>query len=546
MKSLKKIICLVAPYLNQHRKQLVVYLLIAMTFFSLNLGQPFLLGQFIDYMMKDLNYANILICCTAFFAVSVLQVIFSYYVKTTGTRLQCSISNDMKIHFFRHFQQTSPRFHMREDVSAMAEKINNDCEYLVIFLLNLGMQFPGKLVCFLCATFYIFVVDVWCGLAVLAFLPVLALLYFKFKDKIYNSARASAQVRTEYFAVLSEQFHEIESIRLNQLGEILAKRFYSIGKKAENLYVDEEKVTFGYGMINSNMDTFLKIFLFAYGGFSVLNGKMTTGQFTILYSYLAIITTSFSYFLSIGQETQQYMAYYSRLKELSDIPKECNGANVPKQLDRISVDNMQFAYAEKNVFDGISLTFEQDKIYCIAGKNGAGKSTLAKLILGLYTDDTGKHIQYNGIPLTEINMYEMRKTHIGVSEQEPVMLNGTVEFNITYSEECVDIGEIKKLMEIVNFCSGENTETNVLLSTDASTLSGGQKQKISIIKALYKSPGLLLLDEPTSALDAVSKQKLVQYLKNTSSGRITILISHDADIIDLADEVISIDNISSS
>ena len=79
-----------------------------------------------------------------------------------------------------------------------------------------------------------------------------------------------------------------------------------------------------------------------------------------------------------------------------------------------------------------------------------------------------------------------------------------------------------------------------ILALDAMSLSGGQKQKVSLIKALYKNPQILLLDEPTSALDADSRHQFARYLRNNASGRITIIISHDQELIDLSDEVIHI------
>ena len=137
----------------------------------------------------------------------------------------------------------------------------------------------------------------------------------------------------------------------------------------------------------------------------------------------------------------------------------------------------------------------------------------------------------------------MRATQIGVSEQEPVMLSGSVGFNATYQDSSVyDKERLQELFKIVKFCDEESDFRNMeeILALDAMSLSGGQKQKVSLIKALYKNPQILLLDEPTSALDADSRHQFARYLRNNASGRITIIISHDQELIDLSDEVIHI------
>ena len=121
------------------------------------------------------------------------------------------------------------------------------------------------------------------------------------------------------------------------------------------------------------------------------------------------------------------------------------------------------------------------------------------------------------------------------------MLNGSVGFNITYREDGErDEGRLRELLEMVDFRKGEVDAQNLdaLLALNANELSGGQKQKVSIVKALYKEPELLVLDEPTSALDAGSRKRLADYLKSHAKGRITILVSHDRELLDIADEVV--------
>lgn len=543
MKALIKMLKFIKPYIAKYRNQLIVYVLVGMVFFSLSLAQPFIFGIFVDHLVVDFRKETILQCCAVFLVVTVLQIILSYYVKITGTQLNCCVSTHVKAQFFQHFQKTSPRFHLQKSATAMANKINNDVEYLIMFFLNMAMQLPGKIVCFLFATLYIFYVDYWCGIAVLLMLPLLAWLYIIFKDRIFKTSHTNAEARNQFFVSLHEQFNSVRSIRINQLNDILSRRFYQCGKTLEKAAVNQEKVSFPYTMVDENMDVFLKIFLFLYGGLSVLKGGMTVGEFTILYFYMSLITSSFSYILNIGHEIQENMVFYTRLKELSDVPEEQNGIDMPEKIRKVSVNDLHFSYDEKEILNGISYDFYRDKIYCFVGKNGAGKSTLMNLLLGLYVSDTGSKIYYNDTPIINIDLYKMRATQIGVSEQEPVMLSGSVGFNATYQDSSVyDKERLQELFKIVKFCDEESDFRNMeeILALDAMSLSGGQKQKVSLIKALYKNPQILLLDEPTSALDADSRHQFARYLRNNASGRITIIISHDQELIDLSDEVIHI------
>ena len=177
----------------------------------------------------------------------------------------------------------------------------------------------------------------------------------------------------------------------------------------------------------------------------------------------------------------------------------------------------------------------------MAGRNGSGKSTLADVLLGLYVSDADPSVKYNGVPLQDVDLYEMRASHTGVSEQEPMMLRCSIGFNITCRENGErDEERLKELLEMVDFRKGEvdTRDLEALLELNANELSGGQKQKVSIVKALYKNPELLVMDEPTSALDAESRKRLAEYLKAHAKGRITILVSHDKELLDIADEVV--------
>lgn len=187
MRSIQKMFRFVWPYLKKYRGQICVYILVGVVFSSLALVQPFILGRFVDRMTGDLQLGTIAVCCAAFFLTAVLNVALSYYMKITGSRLQIRVSTHMKVQLFQHFQRTSPRFHQQKSSGEMAQKINSDAIFLIMFLQDIAMHFPGKLVCFLLATAYVFFVDIWCGLAVLILLPLLFLLYRYFKERVYKA-----------------------------------------------------------------------------------------------------------------------------------------------------------------------------------------------------------------------------------------------------------------------------------------------------------------------------------------------------------------------
>ena len=210
-------------------------------------------------------------------------------------------------------------------------------------------------------------------------------------------------------------------------------------------------------------------------------------------------------------------------------------------IDSIRLENICFSYDDRALYNNFSYVFEKGKIYSLSGNNGCGKSTLLLLILGLLKPQTGT-VYYNNININQLNMNSIRKSLIAYSEQEPLLLNKTIRQNILMSDERND--EITE--EYINYMNLEILKDkipgglDIIYNEQQNSLSGGEKQKISQVRAFIKNADVLILDEPTSALDSKSKHNLRLLLKSKFCDKIIIVVTHDSDIADVADYVLSL------
>lgn len=176
----------------------------------------------------------------------------------------------------------------------------------------------------------------------------------------------------------------------------------------------------------------------------------------------------------------------------------------------------------------------------MVGKNGIGKSTLVNIIMGLFVNEYKGRILYNNLDIDKLDMVSIRKNLYGVSEQEPILINDTIYNNIILGIDKNKDEEIKILMEVLNldkYIESLPLKMNTIVNEDCSNLSGGEKQKLSILRTLLKDPDILILDEPTSALDHYTKINLINYLKSIKEKKIIIVITHDDCIKNEADHV---------
>lgn len=218
----------------------------------------------------------------------------------------------------------------------------------------------------------------------------------------------------------------------------------------------------------------------------------------------------------------------TRLIELMDTEK--NGDLVVNNIDSIKIDNVTFGYNSNFFLKNINININKGDKLVLKGKNGSGKTTLCKLILGIYKNYTGE-IYINDISLRDINL-KLLRGKIFMAEQFPFIFNETVYNNIKYC---------------CNNCSESNIE-NVLSKLDlykikdkiagvnGSLLSGGQKQKISIARAMLSSSEVIVLDEPTTALDNSSKDFIRDYFNK--SYKTIIIISHENEFNNTLKEII--------
>ena len=542
MKIIKEIIRFTFKFIKQYRFKIMWYLAAGTVLYLITSIIPLIVGAFIDAFAGSIDIANVLKLCLIFLVLSIVQVVLCYYVKVEGTRICTGASNKMKADFFLHLQKVSPLKNKIDDPAALADRVNNECEYLIMFLCNLGMQFPGKCVGTTVIFVYIALKSLPLAIVVLLVIPVLIFFHKKTRDVIYETSFECEKARNHFFSIMYEQLGQMRLVRTHAIFEFMHNRILGAGNALLKTNVRQEKKTFKYSLFGQNTDIFLKIFLFIFGGMALIKGKITIGTFTVLYTYLGILSDDLSYFINVSQEAYQYKAFLDRLKEIDAKEEEVCGKEKINKIDIININDMSFSYAPGNtLFNAYSKTFAKGKLYCMVGDNGAGKSTLIKNILGLFVDTTGRNVSYDGKKLCDIDIYDARKRLIGVCEQEPDMLDDTLYNNLLYCEdESIDMERFKSICEQLDLFQDVFPEAKFsdIMTRNATELSEGQKQKFALARAIYKNPSVLILDEPSSALDKSGVDRLKGLLQKLKTDRIIIMISHDEDIIRTADEVV--------
>jgi ATP-binding cassette subfamily B protein len=212
------------------------------------------------------------------------------------------------------------------------------------------------------------------------------------------------------------------------------------------------------------------------------------------------------------------------------------------KVETLSFDHVGFKHitAQQKAIDGISFAVKQGETVAFVGPSGSGKTTLMKLLVGLYRPQEGK-VLYNGLDENEIDFEDLRK-QIGFVTQDTQLFSGTIKENLLFVNPEATEEDLQSALDKAS-CETllKRTENgiNAVIGEGGMKLSGGEKQRISIARALLRNPRVLLFDEATSALDSITEEDITATIREISSRKeqITLLIAHRLSTIMHADRI---------
>ena len=281
------------------------------------------------------------------------------------------------------------------------------------------------------------------------------------------------------------------------------------------------------------------------GGYLASTGEITTGQLVTFLLISTRMTMPMFIFGILVNQLQRGEAAARRVFAAVDleptIVDEPDAVPLEGGLQTIEFKDVFFTYPNTSikVLNGISFKVEGGDFLGIMGHTGAGKTTILKLIMRYYTPDSGE-VLVNGKPITAFTLHSLREA-IGFVSQDPFLFYGSVRDNVIYNQEATD-AELEAALHMAgawDFVQELEEGMNTLVGDRGAMLSGGQRARISLARALLKSPSLLILDEASSALDAETERRIQENLLSTGKDRATIAVAHRLSTIRNANEILS-------
>lgn len=285
-----------------------------------------------------------------------------------------------------------------------------------------------------------------------------------------------------------------------------------------------------------------------FGGRLVLgNAFLNPGDFiTYILIFATQVIPSLKNLSSAFYNIRKGSASIERIEHLiaedTDIKEINNPVVMPAFKRSIEFRNVSFYYDDKKILDDINLTIEKGKTVALVGSSGSGKSTLADLIPRFHDVSYGE-LLIDGINIKEYSLESLR-SHMGIVTQEAILFNDTIANNIALSMDTAtedQVVSVAKISNAHNFILQKENGYHTNIGERGNKLSGGEKQRITIARALLKNPQILILDEATSSLDTESERLVQDAINHLMTNRTSIVIAHRLSTIRHADEIIVLD-----
>ena len=528
-------------------KSLVFQLAIGLLGASLlSLIFPFLTQSIVDVGIQnqDLNFIYLVLAAQIMLFVgrTGIEVIRSWILLHLSTRINISLISD----FFIKLMKLPISFFDTRMTGDIMQRIN-DHHRIEQLLTNSSLNTLFSLVNLIVFSIVLLFYDYRLFLIYLtgALLYVGWIIFFLKKRKELDYKRFS-QISQEQSKVI-ELVNGMQEIKMHNAEkkkrwgwEFIQVKLFKIQIKSLSL---EQWQSVGGNFINQMKDIFVS-FLSAK---LVLSGNLTLGMMLSVQYIIGQLNSPLLQLVDFIRQTQDAKISLERLGEIHDKEDEENKdeqyvSEIPSK--DIEVNNVSFRYvgSEQFVFENLNLSIPFQKTTAIVGSSGSGKTTLLKLLMKFYEPNEGE-IKIGSTNLKNISPKFWRE-HCGVVMQEGYVFNDTIAENIAIGEDYVDKQKLRKAVEIANikdFVESLPLSYNTKIGNEGVGVSGGQKQRLFIARAVYKSPDYIFFDEATSALDANNEKIIMENLEQFFEGKTAIVIAHRLSTVKDADKIIVLD-----
>ena len=543
-----KIASTMLHYIKPYMGRLIFCVVLSIITTAAALVPPYVTSLMVDNIIPNRDKRMLVIIILFLLLVYFLQygigALRSYLLRIAGD----GIIADLKKEIYAKAQYLPMKFYDKTSTGSVINRVNSDTSVLQQFMLRITQEAVVQL--FMMLGIIVIMMSMNWRLTLLSLVPVPVVVFCSryFGRKIAPMYRRLWRRGVAISSILSDTIPAIRIVKSFSSEDRAIKKF---GRQVDD-WLNEDKKAAGVAAVFPAVITFLitcgSVIIWFVGGNMVINtpDKLSLGVLVSFISYTSMFYNPVNFFANLSDSYQNALASTEKVMDIINAePEHDFGKDVKleQMKGKIEFRNVNFSFdRSKKVLNDINFVIEPGDVVGIVGTTGSGKSTLINLLMRFYDDYEGE-ILVDDVNIRDIDMSYYR-SQIGYVQQEPMMFRDTIFNNIAYSLPGAHPEQVINAADIANahgFISRLPDAYDTMLGERGVGLSGGEKQRLSIARAVLKNPGVLIFDEATSAVDSETEKLIQDAIDRLIRGRTTLMIAHRLSTLRKANKIIVVD-----
>ena len=527
-------------YLKDYKGSIAIVLFVMLATSGISLVSPLISGLFLyDNIISEtgkfhhLGVHMVWIAIALIFGTSMLSLGLGIWRNRTNAYMSTRVTLAMKMDIFSCMQRLSLSYFNSNQTGRLITRVNYDADVIRGFFIDQIPALVVHMINYIGLTIICLILN-W-KLTLIVFIPVpIIVCIFKFMlPKLWRMYSKQWRRSSSLNAMLSDSLTGIRVVKAFSKEAEETNRFYTVSHNLFDANLQLNMVSLTIFPVIGLLIGISCNAIWGFGGMDVLGGKMTYGEFAAFWGYIGMIFAPLNFMTQFLDQYTNAANCAQRMFEIIDAIPEITDAPNPIDMDttmqgNITFDKACFHYtANRPILKDVSLEIHAGDNIGLVGHTGSGKSTIANLIMRLY-DVTSGTISIDGVNVKEIKQSSLRK-NIAIVSQEIFLFKGTIADNIRYAKPDATMDEIIAAAKVANahdFILSLPDGYETVVGTGSRSLSGGEKQRVSIARAVLLAPRILILDEATAAMDTETERLIQDALGELTKGRTTITIAH--------------------
>lgn len=513
---------------------------------AVGLIPPYLFSLAIDRYIVDLDVPGLTTLALAFGAVTAVTYVISYAHTYLLTWLGGRLEYDLRMELFRHLQRLSLGYYAKKEVGSVVSRATNDIDTIIALVSSGVLSAISDVITLVGIIWIMFWMSPWMSAISFSVVPLIAIFAYIWGKRVRKVYRETRKTIASVSAKIEESVSGMKEIHAYSREQESRQEFQEVNISNMQANVTASRTMSAFMPLVTAFSAIGNFLVLWFGGNAVMNGTMTVGVLFAFMSYIGRFFWPIQSLSNFWNEVQSAFAAAERVFEIMDteieISEKPDAVVIPPIEGRVVYEDVSFSYEDGvPVLQDIDLVIEPNTTVALVGPTGAGKTTMINLLYRFYDPQDGR-VTVDGYDLRDVKIEKYRK-QMAIVLQDPFLFAGTVNENIKYGnldasdERVIEVSKAVGAHDfIMKLSDGYDTEVR----ERGSRLSMGQRQLISLARALIANPRILIMDEATSSIDAYTELIIKEAMEKVLHDRTSIVIAHRLSTVRNADMIVAL------